>query len=207
MVVAAAVAAAAAAMSGHWQRRTCAVLVEGHGSNNNALLGLHCSAQLALLGLLHSACIKVKPLMRWLALRACNAGQRWGGAAALAAMTMVTTDNYQLKGAVEEMTAAATVTGSGDDCNNGDNGSGDDGSGDDGSGDDGGCSDGNGNTKSGSGGINGSNCDSDSIVVVMVKTMAAVMVATMVVTAMAGVIDNNQLKGALKKRRRQQREW
>jgi hypothetical protein len=44
---------------------------------------------------------------------------------------MATTNNIQLKGAAEEMTVVAAVTGSGDDCNNGNNGSGDNGGSDD----------------------------------------------------------------------------
>ncbi len=83
-------AVAAGAMSGWQQRRTCVALVEGRRSNDNALLGLCCLAWLALLGSLGLACIKVRPLMRWLALRVCNAGRRWGGAAALAAVTKAT---------------------------------------------------------------------------------------------------------------------
>ncbi len=86
---------------------------------------------------------------------------------ALAAVTMAKTDNNQLKGAAEEMAAAARVTGSSNDCDNGNDGSGDNGGGDGGS-----CGDGNGNTNGGSGCIDGGNCDSDGIVVVMVKAMA-----------------------------------
>ncbi len=77
--VAVAAAVVAAAMSGHQRRCTCAALVEGRWSNNNALLGLRCLAQLVLLGLLSSAHVKARLLMRWLALRACDAGQRWEG--------------------------------------------------------------------------------------------------------------------------------
>ncbi len=43
------------------------------------------------------------------------------------------------------------------------------------------------------------NHDCNGIVVVMVKAMAETMTATTVVTVMAGVTDNNQLKGAWKK--------
>jgi hypothetical protein len=71
--------AAASAMSGCWQQRTCAASVEGHWSDDNLLHGLRCLARLVLLGLLCSAGIKVRLLMRWLALRVRNAGQRWGG--------------------------------------------------------------------------------------------------------------------------------
>ncbi len=67
----------------------------------------------------------------------------------------------------------------------------------------GGCSDGDGNTDGGSGGVDCGNCDSDGIVVAMVKAMAAAMAATMAATAMAGGTDNNELKGAWKKQRRQ----
>jgi hypothetical protein len=73
------VAGAAAAMSGHWQRRICVALVEGCRSEDNTLLGLHCSARLMLLGSLRSAGIKVRPQTRWLVLRVHDAGQRWGG--------------------------------------------------------------------------------------------------------------------------------
>ncbi len=73
------VVAAAAAMSGRWRRRTCAALVEGRWSDDNALLGLRCLARLTLLGLLCLAGVKVRLLTRWLALRIHDAGQRWGG--------------------------------------------------------------------------------------------------------------------------------
>jgi hypothetical protein len=125
-----------------------------------------------------------------------------GEAAALTAVTMAMTDNNQQKGAAEETMAAATVTGSGNDCDNGNNGSGNNGSSDDS-----GCGDGDGNTNSGSGGIDGGNCDSKGIVVAMVKAMAAAMVATKAVTAMAGGTDNKQLKGARKKQRQRQQKW
>jgi hypothetical protein len=72
-------AVAAAAMSGHQRQRTCVASVEGHWSNDNALLGLCCSAWLALLGLLCLACVKDRPLAHWLALHAWDTGQRWGG--------------------------------------------------------------------------------------------------------------------------------
>jgi hypothetical protein len=211
------VAMAAGAMSRRWWQCTCAALVEGRWSDNNALFGLRCLAWLALLGLLCLAGIKVRPLTRWLLLRICNAGQRWGGGAAtLAAVTMITTKNNQPEGAVEETMAAATVTGSSDDCNSGNNCSNDDcGS------DDGGCSDGNGNTNGGSGSIdgnsNGGDCNSNDIAVGMVKAMTAVIAATMAATAIARGTDNNQLKGAWKKQRwrrwqrrrkqQQQRKW
>jgi hypothetical protein len=107
------------------------------------------------------------------------------------------TNSNQLKGAAEEMTAASTVTSSGDDCDSGNNGSGNNGSSDDG-----GCSDGNGNTDGGSGGVNGDcdggNCNSNGIAVAMVKAMTVAMAATTAATAMVGVTDNNQLKGAWK---------
>jgi hypothetical protein len=74
VVVAAAAAAAAAAMSGCQWQRTCAASVEGCRSNDIILLGLRCSAWLALLGLLCLACIKARLLTLWLALRAPNAG-------------------------------------------------------------------------------------------------------------------------------------
>ncbi len=116
-----------------------------------------------------------------------------------------TTNNNQLKGAAEEMTVAATVTGSGGNCN-----SGNDGSGNNGGGDDGGCGDGDGNTDGGSGSVDGDrdggDCNSDGIAVVMVKAMAVAMVAITVATAMVGGTDNNQLKGAWKKQRWQQRQ-
>ncbi len=67
------------AMSGRWWQHTCAALVEGRWSNDNASLGLCRLAWLVLLGLLCSGCVKVKPLMRWLALRTRNTGQRWKG--------------------------------------------------------------------------------------------------------------------------------
>ncbi len=73
------VAAAVAAMSGCQRRGTCAALVEGHWSNDNALLGLRHSAWLALLGLLRLAGVKVRPLTCWLALHICDTGRRWGG--------------------------------------------------------------------------------------------------------------------------------
>ncbi len=112
-----------------------------------------------------------------------------GGAAALAALTMAMTNNNQLEGAAEEM-AAATVTGSVNNCNSNDNCSGDDR----------GCSDGNGNTDGGSGSVDddsdGGNCNSNCIVVAMVKAMAAAMAATTAATVMARGTDNNQLKGS-----------
>jgi hypothetical protein len=74
LVAVAVAAAAAVAMSGHWRRRTCAALVERRWSDNNASLSLRCSDWLALLGLLCSAHVKVRPLTRWLALRTCIAG-------------------------------------------------------------------------------------------------------------------------------------
>jgi hypothetical protein len=48
--------------------------------------------------------------------------------------------NNEIKGAVEEFTAVVTVTGSANDCNNGDDGSGDNGGNDDNDGDTGGSS-------------------------------------------------------------------
>jgi hypothetical protein len=127
-------------------------------------------------------------------------GKGGGEAAALAAVRMATTNDNQIDGAVKETMVTAMVTGSGDDCN-----SGNDGSGDDSVGDDSGCGDGNGNTDSGSGSVDGNsdggNCNSNGIAVVMVKAMAAAMAPTTAATAMAGGTDNNQLKGAWKKRR------
>ncbi len=72
--------AAVAAMSGCRRQRTCSALVEGHRSNDNALLGLSRSAWLASLGLLHSAHVKIRLLTSWRMQRAHNAGRRleWG---------------------------------------------------------------------------------------------------------------------------------
>ncbi len=78
LVAVAAVAAAVAAMSGCWWQHTCAALVEGRWSGNKTLLGLYRLAGLTLLGSFCLARVKVRPLMRWLALRVCNAGL-WGG--------------------------------------------------------------------------------------------------------------------------------
>jgi hypothetical protein len=144
-VAVARVVARLVAMSGRRQWCTCAASVEGRRSHDNVLLGLCCLARLALLGSLCSACIKVRLLTHWLTLCAHNAGRKWGEAAALAAVTMATTHNNQLKGAAEETMVAALVTGSGEDCD----------SGNDGGGEDDGCGDGDGSTDGGSGSIDG----------------------------------------------------
>ncbi len=84
-------------MSGHWQQCICRALVAkgcwwwrgigsgvGTAANSYALLGMQCLAWLALLGSNCSACVRVRPLMRQLALCTCGPGQRWGGGGAAA---------------------------------------------------------------------------------------------------------------------------
>ncbi len=82
LVEVAAAAVAVAPMSGCWRKCTCAASVEGHWSNDNALLSLRCSAWLALLGLDCLDHVKVRPLMRWLVLCTCNVWRRGGGGGA-----------------------------------------------------------------------------------------------------------------------------
>jgi hypothetical protein len=123
-----------------------------------AWLGSACVTWLALLGLCQGQAVDALACTAHLQRRA----KVGGGVAALAAVTMAATNINQLKGAAEETMAAAMVTGSGNDCDSGNNGSTDNGGSDDS-----GCGDGDGNTDGGSGSINGNsdggNCNSNGI--------------------------------------------